>query len=273
MTFQAKLQHAWSQTRSFLCVGLDPDLEKFPLGVSRDPDGILAFNRAMIDATGPYVCAFKPQFAHHAAAEALDVLRDTIAYIREKFPQVVVVLDAKRCDIGNTAAFYAKEAFDIYNADAVTVAPYLGGDSLIPFTERPDRGTFVLCRTSNPGSAELQGLAVSPGERLYERVANLARTEWNRHNNVGLVVGATWPRDLEVIRKLAPDLPFLVPGVGAQGGDAVEVMRLGRSTNGLGLLINASRSVLYASRGEGYAEAAAKAAKGLRDELNAPVVE
>jgi len=247
-----------------LCVGLDPELARVPQHLHEEPQPLYAFNRALIDATAPYACAFKPQFAHYAGQDRLDELAATIRYLREAYPTKVIILDAKRGDIGNTARMYAKEAFEIYGADAVTVNPYMGGDTLAPFTDYTDRGTIVLCRTSNTGSGEIQALRTKEtNEAIYETVARLAAGPWNARRNLALVVGATYPKELARVRELAPDLPLLVPGVGAQGGDLDAVLAAGRTEDGYGLLINSSRGIIYAGTGEGFAKAAAEAAKTL----------
>lgn len=251
-----------------LCVGLDPDLDRLPAAVRDEPQPLLAFNRALIDATAPYACAFKPQFAHYAAEGRLDELAATFAYLRERHPHIVTILDSKRGDIGNTAERYAREAFEVYGADAVTVNPYMGGDTIEPFSRDPQRGVFVLCRTSNPGSGELQSLTVD-GEPLYQIVARRAATAWNGQGNLGLVVGATYPEELAQVRALAPAMPLLVPGVGAQGGDLAAVLRHGRDGSGYGLLINSSRGIIYASRGDDFAEAAGAAARALVEAMRA----
>lgn len=247
-----------------LCVGLDPELARVPQHLHEEPQPLYAFNRALIDATAPYACAFKPQFAHYAGQGRLDELAATIRYLREAYPSKVVILDAKRGDIGSTARMYAKEAFEIYGADAVTVNPYMGGDTLAPFTDYTEHGTIVLCRTSNTGSGEIQSLRTAEtNEAIYETVARLAAGPWNARRNLALVVGATYPKELARVRELAPDLPLLVPGVGAQGGDLDAVLAAGRAADGYGLLINSSRGIIYAGTGEDFAEAAAEAARSL----------
>ncbi len=273
MTAAERLSRAWSTNNSLLCVGLDPDPAKFPKHLQNHPQAIFEFNRAIIDATGEFVCCFKPQFAFYAAERAEDQLELTIRYIRERFPNVYIILDSKRGDIGNTAEMYAKEAFVRYGADAVTVNPYLGGDSLAPFLKDPQRAAVILCRTSNAGAKDIQDLK-SGGRPLYETIAEKAAREWNERKNVLLVVGATYPQEMKAIREIAGDIPFLVPGIGAQGGDVAAVMEQGKTAHGSpGLIISASRSVLYASSGAGtsgedFQEAAGKEAKRLRDEIN-----
>lgn len=252
-----------------MCVGLDPDPARFPSALRNDTSAIERFCRDIIEATGDAVCAFKPQVAYFAAHGAEVALERVCAHIRREYPDVVVILDAKRGDIGDTAEMYAREAFDRYGADAVTVNPWLGSDSLEPFFARKDRATFVLCRTSNAGSGELQSVRDSSGTALYEMVAQRAASDWSKRASVGLVVGATQPDELHRVREIVGDLPLLVPGVGAQGGDAAAVVRSGATPNGTGLIVNSSRAVLYASAGDDYVGAARNAVLSLRDILNA----
>ncbi|MFP4541994.1 MAG: orotidine-5'-phosphate decarboxylase [Opitutales bacterium] len=268
MTFADKLQAAWETSRSMLCVGLDPDLDRVPAALRAEPQPLFAFNRAIIEATAPYACAYKPQFAHYAAENRLDELKATLDYLRATHPSKVSILDAKRGDIGNTAVRYAREAFAVYGADAVTVNPYMGGDTIAPFSSDPTRGVFVLCRTSNPGSGELQSLEVE-GRPVYEIVAQRAHEAWNGNRNLGLVVGATYPAELARVRAVAPTMPLLVPGIGAQGGDLQAVLREGRDASGYGMLINSSRGILYAGSGETFASAAAEAARELCEAMRA----
>lgn len=267
MHFREKLARSWDLNGSLLCVGLDPDPSRLPPSVSGDSKPIFAFNRAIIDATAGHVCAYKPQFAYYAAAAAEDELAMTIDYIHEQHPSVLVILDAKRGDIGSTARMYAAEAFDRYGADAVTVNPYMGGDTLEPFLERADRGVIVLCRTSNPGAAEFQQLHVD-GVPLYLRVAEHAAEKWNANGNVMLVVGATAPDELSSVRTRCPSIPLLVPGVGAQGGDLERVVTSGADSEQKGLVINSSRGIIYASGGTDFAEAAGTAARDLNEAIN-----
>ena len=267
MTFQEKLRAAWDGNNSLVCVGLDPDLKTLPECVKQETFPIFAFNKAIIDATRNFVCAYKPQAAYYAGQNADAELAMTMEYLRKTCPEIPVILDVKRGDIGSTADFYAKEAFERYNADAVTVNPYMGFDTLKPFLNYADRGTVILGRTSNPSAAELQDL-VADGHPLYEHVAILARDKWNEHNNVLLVVGATWPEELGRIRALNPEMTFLVPGVGAQGGDVQAVLTHGKTADGTGLIINSSRGIIYASKGEDFAAAAGNAARELRDLIN-----
>ncbi len=268
-TFLEQLAACWSRSDSLVCVGLDPEIERFPRQVAEHPSPIFHFNKAIIDATADLVCAYKPQFAHYAAYEAEDQLERTIEYIHRAYPGVPVILDSKRGDIGNTAERYAIEAFERYGADAVTANPYLGGDSLEPFLRREDRGVVVLCRTSNPGARDLQDLAVGDGgRRLYHIVAEMAAARWNTRGNCLLVVGATYPQELAEIRQIVGDMPLLVPGVGAQGGDVAQVVRNGQTRAGTGLLVSSSRGILYASAGDDFASAARSAALSLRNQIN-----
>jgi orotidine-5'-phosphate decarboxylase len=268
MSFIRALRARWRQADTLVCVGLDPEPAKFPARFANDPDAVFAFCREIADATAAYACAFKPQIAHFAALGAENALERLIAHLKSAHPDVPVILDSKRGDIGSTAQHYAREAFDRYGADAVTVNPYLGRDALQPFLDRADRGVIILCRTSNPGAGELQDLLVA-GRPLYQHVAEKAALEWNAHGNVALVVGATWPGQLAEVRTLVKDVPLLVPGVGAQGGDAAAVVSNAKSADGTGLMISSSRAVLYASAGDNYADAAADAARALRDAINA----
>jgi orotidine-5'-phosphate decarboxylase len=231
------------------------------------PDAVFEFCRAIVDATADLVCCFKPQIAHFAALRAEDALERLIAHIHAQHPGVPVILDAKRGDIGSTAQNYASEAFDRYAADAVTVNPYLGRDSVQPFLDRADRGVVLLCRTSNPGARDLQDLEVS-GRPLYQRVAALVANEWNANGNCALVVGATYPRELAEVRAIAGAMPLLVPGVGTQGGDVAAVVHNGKNPDGAGLIISSSRAILYAGSGDDYAQAARSATQVLRDEIN-----
>jgi orotidine-5'-phosphate decarboxylase len=267
--FSAKLAAAWKATNSLVCVGLDPELRKFPDRLRDAPGGIFEFNKAIIDATRDLVCAYKPQFAHYAAQAAENQLEHTIDYIKATAPNALVILDSKRGDIGSTAEQYAHEAFERYGADAVTVNPYLGRDSVEPFLKHTDKGVIILCRTSNAGARDFQDLTVGPDRKLYQHVAESVAREWNTAGNCMLVVGATYPEELADIRRRVGDLPFLVPGVGAQGGDVAKVMAAGKTAAGTGLVISSSRAILYASSGDDFADAARKAAQELRDSINA----
>jgi orotidine-5'-phosphate decarboxylase len=266
--FITKLRQAWQSSGSLVCVGLDPDEDRLPTCLRGDPTPFFSFNRALIDAVAPHCAAFKPQFAHYAAAGRLAELQQTMAYIRRHHPYHLLILDSKRGDIGNTASHYARESFEHYAADAVTVNPYLGGDSLEPFTRWADRGVIVLCRTSNPGSGELQSL-VCDDRPLYLHVATRAAGDWNRNGNLALVVGATYPRELAAVRSIVGDMPLLVPGIGAQGGDLAATLSAGLTASGDGLLINSSRAIIHASAGDDFAAAAGRAAADLTTAINA----
>lgn len=257
-----------------LCVGLDPDPERLPDRMRGSTDAILRFCQAVVDATADLVCAFKPQIACFSALGAEPQLEALIAYIHERHPGIPVILDAKRGDIGVTAARYAQEAFERYDADAVTLNPYLGTDSLSPWLEWSDRGRFLLCRTSNPGGDDLQALPVTPGpglppEPLYAHVARLASERWNEDGQTGLVVGATYPEELARVRARCPAMPLLVPGIGAQGGDIEATVRAGCTAQGAGLLINSSRAILYAGEDPDFAAASRAAATATRDAIRA----
>ena len=266
--FTQQLERAWRDNDSLVCVGLDPEIERFPPRIRAEASPIFQFNRAVIDATADLVCAYKPQFAHYAAYEAEDQLERTIGYIHRVHPGIPVILDAKRGDIGHTAERYAIEAFERYGADAVTVNPYLGGDSLEPFLRHTERGVLILCRTSNPGAGDLQDLRVE-GRPLYQVVAELAARRWNVHGNCLLVIGATYPRELAEVRALVGDMPLLVPGVGAQGGDVEQVVASGCTRSGTGLIVSSSRAILYASAADDFAQAARAATASLREKINA----
>ncbi len=267
MNFIGKLESAQQKNNSLLCVGLDPDLERLPESCRQANEPFFTFNRALIEATADLVCAYKPQMAHYAACGAEAELLATIDHIRENYPEIPVILDAKRGDIGSTAKKYALEAFARYQADAVTVNPYLGGDSLEPFLDYADKGVIILCRTSNPGGADLQGLKVGD-EALYLKLARLAAGAWNKNRNILLVVGATWPAELARVREIVGEMPLLVPGIGAQGGDIEAVLKAGLDPRGLGLVINSSRGIIFADSGKNYVPAARQAALKLRDEIN-----
>lgn len=272
MNFIEALQQTRRTNSSLVCVGLDPEPAKFPRHLRDQPDAIFAFCREIVDATADLVCCYKPQIAHFAAQRAEGALERLIAHIHAAHPGVPVILDAKRGDIGSTAQHYAAEAFDRYGADAVTLNPYLGRDSVQPFLDRADKGAILLCHTSNPGAADLQELAVRDARGtelpLYQHVAATIAREWNGNGNCALVVGATWPEQLAQVRALVGDMPILVPGVGAQGGDAGAVVSNGATRDGSGLMISSSRAILYASEGADFADAARKAAAALRDEIN-----
>jgi orotidine-5'-phosphate decarboxylase len=265
MAFHEQLRRAWTASGSMLCVGLDPDPTRFPDVVH---GSVFDFCAAIVDATADTVCAFKPQIAYFAAVGAEAELERLCTHIRDRHPSALLVLDAKRGDIGSTAEQYAHEAFDRYGAHVVTVNPYLGTDSVEPFLRHPDGGVFVLCRTSNPGSGDFQSLKVDD-EPLYLHVARRVAGEWTELGDCGLVVGATYPDELRQVRAAVGDLPLLVPGVGAQGGDIEATVAAGRDSSGFGMVINSSRAILYASRGSDFAAAASAAAEATRDAIRA----
>ncbi len=267
MNFITKLRSAWISSNSLLCVGLDPDPAKLPLVLRGKSQAIFEFNKAIIDATHDLVCAYKPQIAYFAAHSAEDQLLRTMEYLRTQYPHIPVILDAKRGDIGSTADQYAVEAFTRYQADAVTVNPYLGGDSITPFTRYADKGVVILCRTSNAGAQDLQDLDIN-GQPLYVHLAHKVATQWNANGNCLLVVGATWPEQMQRVRAVVGDMPFLVPGVGAQGGDVKALVTAGKTADGTGLIISSSRAVLYASSDKDFAQAARSVALAARDEIN-----
>jgi orotidine-5'-phosphate decarboxylase len=267
--FIDKLSAAWTANNSLLCVGLDPDVTRFPEAFKLKPDGIFEFCKAIIDATADLACSFKPQIAYFAALGAERQLEQVCAYLRTNYPHLPLILDAKRGDIGATAHQYAREAFDRYGADAVTVNPYMGADSVDPYMDWEDKGVIILCRTSNAGGSDLQFLNVD-GKPLYQHVARLVAEKWNRNGQCALVVGATFPEELAQVRAIVGDMPLLVPGVGAQGGDVEATVRAGRSAAGAGMMINSSRAILYAApkEGEDFAAAARRVALETRDAIN-----
>ncbi|HEY4292931.1 orotidine-5'-phosphate decarboxylase [Luteibacter sp.] len=273
MDFRAQLAHAETINDSMLCVGLDPDPAKFPGSWKDDPSRIFDFCATIVDATRDLVIAFKPQIAYFAAQRAEEQLERLIAHIHKSAPEVPVILDAKRGDIGSTAEQYAREVFERYRADAVTLSPLMGFDSIEPYLAYAGKGAFLLCRTSNPGGADLQAQRLPNGDRLFEHIARLAQGAWNGGGQLALVVGATFPAEIERVRELAPTLPLLIPGIGAQGGDAAATVRSGWRADADGrtlapIIVSSSRAILYASRGDNFAEAARAAAQATRAELN-----
>ena len=294
-SFTHTLRQRWQAADSMLCVGLDPDPARIPAHLGTGPEAIDRFCRDIIAATADTVCAFKPQIAYFAAQGAEDVLAGLITHIHAEHPGIPVILDAKRGDIGSTARQYGVEAFDRFKADALTLSPFMGFDSIEPYFEWAGRGLILLCRTSNPGGNDLQALSVLPAgdatgtpsgapsprqsasdtasstqpEKLYEHLARLAAGPWNVNGELGLVVGATFPDELARVRPLAPRLPLLVPGVGAQGGDVNATVRAGLDADGYGLVINSSRAILYAGQSTDFADQARKAAVATRDAIRA----
>ena len=274
MNFTDMLQQASSRHQSLLCVGLDPEPSKFPSTLRGDASRIFDFCAHIVDATHDLVCAFKPQIAYFAAHRAEAQLEQLVQHMRRTAPHVPIILDAKRGDIGSTAEQYAIEAFDRYGADAVTLSPFMGFDSIEPYLKRHGKGAFLLCRTSNPGGDDLQNqrLASVEGQPLlFEHIARMAQGPWNLNGQLGLVVGATYPAEIERVRELAPTLPLLIPGVGAQGGDAAATVKAGLRQQGgqvTGpIIVNSSRAVLYASAADDFAAAARAAALATRQQL------
>ncbi len=276
MRFVDLLARAESRNDSMLCVGLDPEAASFPSHWRNDPARIFDFCAAIVDATKDLVIAYKPQFAYFASQRAEAQLERLIEHIRNAAPEIAVILDAKRGDIGSTATHYAREAFDRYGADAVTLSPFLGFDSIEPYLQYPEKGLILLCRTSNPGGSDLQAQRLETGDLLYEHIAKLASGEWNRTGQMSLVVGATFPGEIARVRELAPTLPLLIPGVGAQGGDSAAAVTAGwrgtRTEHAVAttgpVIVNSSRAVLYASADRDFAEAARQVALTTRAELN-----
>ena len=276
MSFLDRLRAAERSNQSMVCVGLDPEPARFPGALRGDASRIFDFCAAIVEATADLVIAFKPQIAYFAAHRAEDQLERLMAHMRQVAPGVPVILDAKRGDIGSTAAQYAVEAFERYGADAVTLSPFMGFDSVEPYLKYQGKGAFLLCRTSNPGGDDLQSQRLSsvPGEPLlYEHVARLAQGPWNLNGQLGLVVGATYPAEIERVRAIAPTMPLLIPGVGAQGGDAAATVRAGwrgdAQTTVAPIIVNSSRAILYASSGADFAQAARREAAKTRELLQA----
>jgi orotidine-5'-phosphate decarboxylase len=267
MTFIESLAAAWKKNNSLLCVGLDPDPAKFPAHLKGRPDAVFEFCKAIVDATADLVCCFKPQIAYFASNRAEDQLQALIAHIHSAHPDIPVILDAKRGDIGSTAEQYAVEAFERYGADALTVNPYMGKDSIEPYLAYPDKGVILLCRTSNPGGSDLQFLDVG-GKKLYEHVADIIARDWNTTGQCALVLGATFPGEIARVREIVGEMPLLVPGIGAQGGDVEATLKAGKTVTGTGLIINNSRAILYAGKGEDFALAARQAAESSRSLIN-----
>ncbi len=276
MSFLDRLSAAERSNQSMVCVGLDPEPARFPGALRGDASRIFDFCAAIVEATADLVIAFKPQIAYFAAHRAEGQLERLMAHMRQVAPGVPVILDAKRGDIGSTAAQYAVEAFERYGADAVTLSPFMGFDSVEPYLKYQGKGAFLLCRTSNPGGDDLQSQRLSsvPGEPLlYEHVARLAQGPWNLNGQLGLVVGATYPAEIERVRAIAPTMPLLIPGVGAQGGDAAATVRAGWRGNAQAtvapIIVNSSRAILYASSGPDFAQAARREAAKTRELLQA----
>ncbi len=270
MEFGRKLAARWAKSNSLLCVGLDPDLTKIPASVSHGPQLLLTFNKAIIDATADLVCVFKPNSAMYEASGAagIEQLQKTCEYIKQKYPDIPILLDFKRGDIGNTNDYYAQFAFNYLGVDAVTIAPYMGKEANEAFLNYKDKGIFVLCRTSNPGAGEFQDLEVD-GKKLYQIVAKHVMTEWNDNKNCGLVIGSPYPQELADIRSLMGDeVTMLVPGAGTQGGSIEASVKAAVNSEGTGIMVNSSREVIFASKGDDFADAARSKAEFLRDQIN-----
>jgi orotidine-5'-phosphate decarboxylase len=266
--FTELLQNRWNTNKTLLCVGLDPNPSRFPEKFKNSSTGIFDFCREIVDCTADLVCAFKPQIAYFSSCGAEEDLKRLIDWIHDKHPGIPVILDAKRGDIGSTAEHYAKEAYVRFEADCVTLSPYMGSDSVAPYLKYPEKGAFILCRTSNKGGDDLQMLRTADGDLIYERVAKLVDA-WNTTGQLGLVVGATYPKELAAIRALVPELNFLVPGIGAQGGDIEAAVRSGMKADGTGLILNSSRAILYASSEESdFREKARAEAQKTVDAIN-----
>lgn len=271
--FTAKLEQCW-QKDSLVCVGLDSDYAQLPASVKQGhsvEEALFVFNREIIDATHDLVCGYKPNAAFYEAQgnDGLQALIRTVQYIHEAYPHIPVILDAKRADIGSTNLGYVAAAFDIIGADAITVHPYLGREALAPFLARKEKGIIVLAKTSNPGAGEFQDLPVGDsGEPLYQVVARHVAQTWNANGNCAVVVGATYPEDLRQVRAIIGDMPVLIPGIGAQGGEVAATVQAGKDSRGWGMIISASRSILFASKERDFAQAARKATEQLRAEIN-----
>lgn len=269
-SFKSKLQTTIAKNNSLVCIGLDPDLSKLPASLAGKPQSLFNFNKAIIDATADVVCAFKPNSAFYESlgADGITQLQKTCGYILKKYPNLPIILDGKRADIGATNEHYAKFAFNYLKADAITVHPYLGGEALKPFLDYTEKGIIILCRTSNPGAAELQDLQVN-GEELYKIVARKVAEVWNSNDNCLLVVAATYPEELAEVRAICgEEMVFLVPGIGAQGGDLEKTLKAGLNSKSRGLIISSSRDIIFASTEADFAEAARTKALQLRDEIN-----
>jgi orotidine-5'-phosphate decarboxylase len=273
ISFSEKLKQSFAHNNSLLCVGLDPVIDRFPAVVEGASDGrvdaIFAFNKAVIDATSDLVCAYKPNSAFYEAygAAGIEQLKKTCDYIRDVCPDLPIILDAKRGDIGNTNRGYAQFAYEYLGVDAITVHPYQGLGALSAFTEFEGRGIIVLCHTSNPESVEFQELVVQ-GEPLYMHIARSCAALYRNNPNISIVAGATYPDEIRHLRSIIGDMPMLVPGVGAQGGEAAEIVAAGMDADHAGLIINSSRGILYASRKDDYAQAARAAAQTVREDIN-----
>jgi orotidine-5'-phosphate decarboxylase len=269
MTATEKLAARIAKTNSLLCVGLDSDFDKLPAAVKSEEFPQFAFNKAIIDATHDYVCAYKPNVAFYEARgeQGIHELHMTVEYLQKSYPDIFTICDAKRADIGSTNEGYVKSIFDVLGFDSITLHPYLGSEALQPFLQRADKVSIILCRTSNPGSGELQDF-VSDGKPLWEKIAENVSQKWNEHNNCMLVVGATYPEEMAKIRAVVGDMTFLVPGIGAQGGDLEKTMKAGLNSQKMGMMINSSRGIIFASKEADFAERAGVEAKKLMEQIN-----
>jgi len=269
MRFQSKISEISTENNSLLCIGLDSDINKLPFHIKGTDNPQYNFNKAIIEATYDLVCAYKPNSAFYEAQgeEGIRQLKQTVYFVKENYPKIPVILDAKRADIGNTNEGYVKFAFDHLGADAITLHPYLGKDALKPFLERRDKGLFILCRTSNSGAGEFQDLEID-GKPLYQVIAAKVAKDWNYNGNCGLVVGATYPKELDIVRHIVGNIPILIPGIGAQGGDLEKTVQAGVDKTGLNALINSSRGIIFASTGVNFAEKAREEALKLKNLIN-----
>jgi len=269
MSFQSKISEISTENNSLLCIGLDSDINKIPFHIKGTDNPQYNFNKAIIEATHDLVCAYKPNSAFYEAQgeEGIRQLKQTVYFVKENYPKIPVILDAKRADIGNTNEGYVKFAFDHLGADAITLHPYLGKDALKPFLERRDKGLFILCRTSNSGAGEFQDLEID-GKPLYQVIAAKVAKDWNYNGNCGLVVGATYPKELDIVRHIVGNIPILIPGIGAQGGDLEKTVQAGVDKTGLNALINSSRGIIFASTGVNFAEKAREEALKLKNLIN-----
>ena len=269
MTFQQKLDSSIKKNNSLVCVGLDTTIDKIPSHLRESHEALFTFNKEIIDATHAFVSTYKLNSAFYEASgeKGVEQLQKTCTYIQDNYPEIPIILDAKRADIGNTNEGYISYAFSYLNVDAITLQPYLGSESLEPFLQLKDKGIIVLCRTSNPGAREFQDLVID-GRPLYQHVAENIVQNWNKNGNCMLVVGATYPNEMKIIRAIAGDMTFLVPGIGVQGGDLESTMKNGLNTKKAGLIIHSARAIIYASSGKDFAEVAAEKAKELKDKIN-----
>lgn len=271
--FLADLKRNWRKKNTLLCVGLDSEFERIPKFLFKQKEPLFSFNKAIIDATYDSVCSFKIQYAFYGALgeKGISALRKTVDYIKSEHPEIPIILDAKRGDIGNTARAYAAEVFDVFGVDAVTLNPYLGKDAFEPFLALKDKGAIFLCRTSNPGASDFQDLKTTykgKARPFYQVVALKVAKEWNSNGNCCLVMGATFPRELKIIRELVGDVPFLIPGIGAQGGDLVKTVKNGIDSQGAGMIIHSARGIIFASQDKDFAQKAREEAEKLKDEIN-----